>query len=295
MTMTATALQDGLVALLEQRRPAIIAHRGTTLGSFPDNTLRSAIGAVRSGADIIEVDVIASADGEFFCFHNGYEAKLLAEDVDLRTLTADEIEDKRFVWQGGQGRPGPERLATLLEGLPDTWINLDRSWGLWSDLLPWLDRAGMADRVLLKSPPQPQALATLAAHPTPYLYFPIVRTPDEFAAVEEISGINLVGAEVLARDPDDPYADPAAVADLASRYPFVQLNAINLENGARLYLDWDDDTSICTDPDAGWGRLIDIGATAVQTDWPHLLRDHRDGRAARDRRTPVSRLLSRSP
>ena len=50
------------------------------------------------------------------------------------------------------------------------------------------------------------------------------------------------------------------------------LNALNLENGSVLYLGADDDTSVLEDPDLGWGRLIQVGATAIQTDWPHLLR-----------------------
>lgn len=279
--VTATALQSALETLFDRRSPLIVAHRGTTLGSFPDNTLRSAIAALQSGADVIETDVIISTDGEYFCFHHGYEAKLLGEKVDLRTLTAAEIEAKRFIWQGGAGQPGPERLSTLLQGLPDSWINIDRSWGLWPGLLDWLDRYDVAERVLLKSQPAAAPLAELAAHQVPYLYFPIVRTPAELAEVAAIDGINLIGAELLASSADDPFADPAMVAEVAGQYPFVQLNAINLENGARLFLDWDDDTSILSGPDLGWGRLLDIGATVIQTDWPHLLRDYLASRSPR--------------
>ena len=27
-------------------------------------------------------------------------------------------------------------------------------------------------------------------------------------------------------------------------------------------------------PDKGWGRLIELGADIIQTDWPSLLRDY---------------------
>ena len=71
---TPDALRAGLDSLLAGRgTPLVVAHRGTTLGSFPDNTVRSAIGALRSGADVIETDVVRSADGEYFLFHTGYE------------------------------------------------------------------------------------------------------------------------------------------------------------------------------------------------------------------------------
>jgi glycerophosphoryl diester phosphodiesterase len=256
---TPESLRAGLDELLADRgAPLVVAHRGTTLGSFPDNTVRSAIGALRSGADVIETDVIRSADGEYFLFHTGYEGKLFGEDGDVRQMTSRELERAVFRWQGGRSAPGVERLDTLLDELPETWINIDRSWSLWPDLLDHLARRGVEDRVLLKSPPRDVHLRALAAHPKPFLYFPIVRTQEE-----------------------DDFAAPEAVAEIATRYPLVVLNALNLENGSVLYLGADDNTSVIEDPDRGWGRLVDVGASAIQTDWPHLLRDYLSTRGRR--------------
>lgn len=272
---TRTDLKDALDGLIAQRgTPLVIAHRGTPLGSFPDNTLRSAIGAVHSGADIVETDVIRSVDGEYFLFHTGFESKLFGTDADVRTMTAAELDSQVFRWQGGSRAPGVERLDTFLEGLPDTWINIDRSWDHWPHLLDHLAESGAADRVLLKSPPNDAPLRAMAEHPVPFLYFPIVRTAAELRRVASYSGIHLVGAELLAAAPGDDFSDPALVTEVCRTYPLVVMNAINLENGAVLYLGADDDTSILEDPDLGWGRLIDAGATAIQTDWPHLLRSY---------------------
>ena len=266
-------LRASFDALIRARgTPLVIAHRGTTLGSFPDNTLRSATGAVLSGADVVEIDVIASSDGEYFLFHTGYEKRHFGEDFDVRTLSSAELAAKRFVWQGGPEKPGVEKLVDLLHGLPHTWFNIDRSWGLWPGLLDELARLGVADRVLLKSPPKPEALAALAKHPVPFLYFPIVRTPEELEQVEAFEGLHLIGAELLASTPADAFADPATIAEVAARYPLILLNALNLENGARLYLDKSDETSLMVAPEAGWGRLVEAGATAIHTDWPHVVR-----------------------
>lgn len=264
-------------------RPLVVAHRGTTLGSFPDNTLRSAIGALRSGADVIETDVVRSADGEYFLFHTGYEPKLFGDRFDVREMGADELEAQVFRWQGGKQKPGVERLDALLDGLPDTWINIDRSWSLWPDLLDHLAEKGVEDRVLMKSPPKEEHLRALASHPVPFLYFPIVRTRADFEAVQAVDGINLIGAEVLAATADDDFADPVAVAMLRETYPLVVMNAINLENGSVLYLGADDEVSVLEDPSQGWGLLAEAGATAIQTDWPHLLRAHLDEGAASSR------------
>ncbi|GLI30189.1 MULTISPECIES: glycerophosphodiester phosphodiesterase family protein [Brachybacterium] len=272
---TAEELRAELDALFERvGRPLVITHRGTTLGSFPDNTVRAAIAALRSGTDVVEVDVIRSTDGEYYLFHNGYEGKHFAGAEDLRTLAAAEIDELSFCWQGERGTVRPTRLLDLLRALPEAWLNIDRSWFYWPELLDLLAEAGAARRVLLKSPPEPEALAALAAHPTPFLYYPIVTTPEQFAQVRSVPGLNLVGAEILAATSEDPYASPSAVAALAAEYPLVQVNALNLENGARLYLGHDDEKALLEGPEAGWGPLVRSGATAIQTDWPHLLREH---------------------
>ncbi|WP_114855382.1 glycerophosphodiester phosphodiesterase family protein [Brachybacterium sp. YJGR34] len=274
------ALRAAFDDLLDTRgAPLVIAHRGTSLGSAPDNTVHAAIGAVRSGADVVELDVLASADGVPYLFHHGYEAKHFGRELDLRSMPAAEIDELRFLWQGGVTRSGPDRLADLLEALPDVWLNIDRSWGLWPGLLDVL--APHADRVLLKSPPLVEPLAALADHPVPFLYFPIVRTPEQLAEVEAIDGLHLIGAELLAAEPTDPFADPARVAEVAARHPLVLLNALNLENGARLHLEHSDDVSLREGGDAGWGHLVDVGATAIQTDWPHLLRGYLADRGLR--------------
>jgi glycerophosphoryl diester phosphodiesterase len=196
-------------------------------------------------------------------------------------MTSRELERAVFRWQGGRSAPGVERLDTLLDELPETWINIDRSWSLWPDLLDHLARRGVEDRVLLKSPPRDVHLRALAAHPKPFLYFPIVRTQEEFARVVAVPGVNLIGAELLAAEEGDDFAAPEAVAEIATRYPLVVLNALNLENGSVLYLGADDNTSVIEDPDRGWGRLVDVGASAIQTDWPHLLRDYLSTRGRR--------------
>lgn len=272
---TRADLREHLDELLVSRgAPLVIAHRGTTLGSFPDNTLRSALGALRSGADVVETDVIRSVDGEYFLFHTGYERKLFGTEADVRTMTAAELDSQIFRWQGGRATPGVERLDTFLHGLPDTWVNIDRSWGLWPGLIDHLAGSGSTERILLKSPPKDEPLRALAEHRVPFLYFPIVRTAEELRKVASFEGINMIGAELLASSPDDDFADPALVAEVRQSYPLVVMNALNLENGSVLYLGADDETSVLEDPDLGWGRLLEAGASAIQTDWPHLLRDY---------------------
>lgn len=258
-------------------RPLVIAHRGTSLGSFADNTVGALMGSVRSGADIVEIDILASRDGRYHLFHDGFERKHFDQNTDLRELSAEEIARLRFRWQGGPDAPSVPRLEDFFRALPETWVFVDRSWTYWPEILDQL--APHAHRILLKSPPRPNALAALAGYPIEFLYVPIVRSQDELAQVEQVDGIEIVGVEVLARNETDDFADPASISRLRKRYEMVVINAINLENGIPLYLGLDDATSVVDGPSAGWGALVDRGATAIQTDWAHLLRRYLDERA----------------
>ncbi|MBV7412201.1 glycerophosphodiester phosphodiesterase family protein [Dermabacteraceae bacterium TAE3-ERU27] len=255
-------------------RPLVIAHRGTPLGSFPDNTLRSIIGSLKSGADIAETDVVRSVDGEYFLFHNTYEEKNFNQKFDICEKTSQEISSLRYVWSGGNNATGVEQLGTLLETLPDAWLNIDRSWFYWPELFDYLGEYGAERRVLLKSSVEDYLLDALAEHPIPFMWYPIVRTMDEFEKAAARKHINMVGAELLAVNEEDDFAHPDNVAKIRERYPLVQINALNLENGSRLFLDYNDDVSVLEDPEKGWGVIANYGPSAIQTDWPHLLRDY---------------------
>ena len=47
----------------------VAAHRGSAAGNIPCNTLAAYEIALRQGADIVELDVAKTADGELFVFH----------------------------------------------------------------------------------------------------------------------------------------------------------------------------------------------------------------------------------
>ncbi len=74
-------------SLFERQQVLISAHRGSGGGSIAVNTTLGVKAAVLQGADIVEIDVTASRDGEFYCFHDGCEQELLGIEPNLQTLT----------------------------------------------------------------------------------------------------------------------------------------------------------------------------------------------------------------
>lgn len=289
MTTTLPALGQARFAavnhLLHERLaahvPLIVVHRGSGGGSIAENTAPAFHAALRHGADMVETDVIRSTDGDYFLFHNGYERMHFGLEQDIRTLSTTELQDLQYEWcvRADMEVYGLEPLETILTGFDSTLFNVDRSWWYWPELLEHMASFDVTERMMLKSPVAPEHLDALAQAPAPFPYMPIVRTRGEIEMVLEREEINTVAVEILAETADDELADPGLIEEMHDRGILVQLNALNLSNRVPLFLGWDDETSLAVGPEAGWARLIAHGADLIQTDWPALLRDHRDGHA----------------
>ena len=118
----------------EPAHPLIVAHRGSAGGSVAVNTALGVKAAVLQGARMIEIDVTASRDGEFYCFHDGCEAELLGFESNLQTLPASDIDKASYLWVDRPGRPARvERLLPMLRSFrnSDVLFNVDRSWWRW--------------------------------------------------------------------------------------------------------------------------------------------------------------------
>ncbi len=74
-----------------QRFPArIIAHRGFS-GRFPENTIASIRGAVQAGADLVEIDVQLTKDGELVVLHDDTVDRTTNGKGEVKALTLQEI------------------------------------------------------------------------------------------------------------------------------------------------------------------------------------------------------------
>jgi len=264
------------------RRVQVAVHRGTGLGAIAENTLGAVVAAARQGADIVEIDVVETSDGEFYLFHDGYEAEHFGDSTPLTSMSSVEVDALRYEHRlTGPQSYGPTRLREVLEhDALDVVLCLDRSWRWWPRLLPWLDEVVPPSRLQLKAPGSPDVLAQLAEHRVRYPFVAIARTPQDVERVMAARPrVDVHAVELVTATAEHPFADPGYVADLQSEGVLVWAYAITLENGRDLFCGWDDTVSVLDDPARGWQRLIDLGVDIIQTDWPDLLRDHLGGRA----------------
>lgn len=140
-------------------RPLVIAHRGAS-GYAPENTFAAFQLAVEQGADMVELDVHLSRDGEVVVIHDdrlerttdGHGLVGAATLAELRRLDAGAWRDARFA---GQRIPtldevlawarGRTRLAIEIKNGPNFYVRIEEK------VAALLDRHAMLDQALVIS------------------------------------------------------------------------------------------------------------------------------------------------
>lgn len=256
----------------------IVAHRGTGLASVAENTSLAVKAALLSGADMVEIDVTASADGEFYCFHDGYEAELLGIDVNLQTLPAQEVDRASYIWVDRPGRRvRVERLLPMLHSFRgSTLFNVDRSWWRWPQLLQSMEGLNMADQLLMKCPAWEEAALDRLRHSrVKYPFMPICATPEDVYRTVGDPQLNTVGVELITTTQQHPWFSPSVMEEFHRMGVFCFVNTETLTTGVPLFGGLDDELAISQSPEVAYGPIFDLGVDAIQTDWPWLLRDFR--------------------
>ncbi len=275
------ALNARLNTRLDEVGVLIVAHRGCGHASIADNTALAVRAALLSGADVVELDVAASRDGEFYCFHDGYEQELLGLSANLQALSSAEIDQASHIWVDRPGRRTPvERLLPLLESFRGgPLFNIDRSWWRWPQLLRALRGLNMADQLIVKCPAwEETALDRLREFGVKFPFVPICATPDDVYRTVGDPHLNTVGVELITTTRHHPWFCPEVIDEFHRLGVFCFVNTETLTTGVPLFGGLDDELAIEQGPAEVYGPILDLGVDAVQTDWPWLLRDLRDAR-----------------
>lgn len=262
------------------KRVLIAAHRGTSGANIIQNTIGAYENALLHGADILELDVIQTTDGDFFTFHNGQEPGLVGTDQDIRTMTTEQVRSLQF-FNGMQERVKEpvNKFDDVLEHFKgrNCLINVDRSWFYWRDVIRAINRHGMHDQIILKSHATREELEILEAEGPDIQYMPILRDPAVLEQVKQYK-VNLFGAEVIFETEDSMFCSEEYIEQMHRQQIKLWVNAITLDDTTKLTAGHDDNRAILEDMDQAWGWLIDKGYDIIQTDWPLLLKTYINGR-----------------
>lgn len=117
---------SGLPAILQRRRPILIAHRGAS-ATAPENSLLAFGRALDEGADALETDLRLAVDGTIVCHHDPTTGRVADRDLDIGRSTLAELRAADLL--DSDGRTTGEVIPTLEEFLdltpPDIVVVLE--------------------------------------------------------------------------------------------------------------------------------------------------------------------------
>lgn len=96
-----TAALTTLERLSKHPQTLVLAHRGFSQGGV-ENTLSGLEAAAAAGTDLVEMDVMQTADGGFVAMHDANLSRLTGTNVGVKDLTLDEITKMTVTDQHGQ-------------------------------------------------------------------------------------------------------------------------------------------------------------------------------------------------
>ena len=255
-------------------RLLIVAHRGSSAGNIPCNTMAASKAALAQGADMIEVDANMSKDGTLYSFHPKMESRHLGADVSIPDLTDAEVQALRYV--NYDRAPTQFGIATLEEIFElckgKCYINIDKFWLYPREICGLIRRFDMADQIVVKTSPSEQMLDLMEEVFPEIAYLPIIKADNGLHDALMKRNIHYVGAEVLFTDEESEVGCEAYIEKLHRDGKLVWANSIIYDHRTQLVAGHNDDISAAGNPDGGWGWLADRGYDLIQTDWPLMLR-----------------------
>ncbi len=254
----------------------VVAHRGASGGNIPCNTMASYEIALKQGADMIEVDVSCSRDGQLFLFHPGMEREHLGKITNLKLMKYENINKLNYLnYDRTPTQFGIASFDDFLEQFKGRcYINIDKFWDNPEKIYNCIKRHGMTEQMLVKSKPSEKVFNVLEQLCPELPYIPIVSEKHPLHSEMMNMNINYIGAEILFKK-DTSYLASDEFIDMMHRDgKLVWMNAIIYNYKEQLSGGHSDDSALTVSEDYGWGWMAEKGADFIQTDWTMMLVDY---------------------
>lgn len=247
----------------------IAAHRGRAGGNVPCNTLSAFSIALNQGAQIIELDVTRSLDGELFVFHPFMDFFHLGKIIPIQMRHSNFV--KKSTYLNYDGAKTNYKVITLDEALAflkgKCVVNIDKFWTHPKEISDLIRKYDMQKSVIIKSYLDEKSLNAVLKYAPDMPYMAIVRECNENIIENILSrGINLVAVELLFDDIGKNHASDQFIEYLRSKNILAWVNSIVYNKKDVISAHLTDDSAVSGEEDAVWGTLskkFDI----IQTDW----------------------------
>lgn len=258
-------------ALYEEGKVSVISHRGDWRNT-PENSIRAIQNCIDLGVNMVEIDIKKTKDNELILLHDKTLDRTTTGKGLPQDYTLAEIKQMRL--RNGAGVATSHQIPTLEEAMivakGKIWVNIDKGYDYFDLVEKVLEKTGTTQQVLIKAGlPYQKMVAENKAVLDKLFFMPIIdmANPDAMTMVEEyIKNMQPKAFEVCFTQIDQ------ALQNVLDR---IQ------KSGSKVWINtlWpslcaglNDDRAVEENQqDSIWGKVIEMGASFIQTDRPKEL------------------------
>lgn len=241
----------------------VVAHRGDWR-SAPENSVGAITSAADKGADMVEIDIHKTKDGQFVLMHDGNIDRTTNGRGNISDMTLEQLKSYRLRYS--DGNLSDETIPTLEEALlvckGRVLVNIDKGHDYLAEISPIIQKTGTEDHVVLKGSNSVADVKNKLAGYENIIFMPVVNLENSSASGYVSSFLTEYG--------------PAAIEVQFSKDNVAGMSLIPtiVDSGCRVWVNtlWEslcgghEDEKAMRDPDANWGWVLDRGVTIIQTD-----------------------------
>jgi len=254
--------------LIKEKGTLLAAHRGVAGGNIACNSAQAFEIALLQGADIAELDVERSEDGELFVLHPGMEPVHLRLRDSIKRLPARVV--RELCLSNCDLISTDQHIMTFEEALVQlkgrTIINIDKFWENPEQIAYIIRKLDMVDDVLIKTNEVKGRFEDVVKYGADLPYMAMVKDTDERYEERLAKLPKFVGCEILFDEESAEVASKEYVGRLHADGKFAFANALVYNYRRVLAAGHNDDISICGKEEEGWGWLADR-FDIIQTDF----------------------------
>ncbi len=250
----------------------VASHRGDWR-NYPENSLAAIESVIRMGVDIMELDLKLTKDSVLVLCHDHTINRTTNGKGRVCDITYDSI--AKCVLKSGHGVKTAHKMPTLREALEvckdRIVVNIDQGYEYYDLALALGEELGVTDQLLIKGKRSTEVVENkFAEYEHNMMYMPIIDIlkPQGQALFAEYmdKGIVPLAYEVCWNEYTPEVEDCMQKVLASGSKLWVNSLWSSLCGGLEDDLAWD-----TQDPEAVYGKLLDMGATLIQTDRPEFL------------------------
>ena len=249
----------------------VVSHRGDWR-NWPENSIDAIESVIAMGVDVMEMDLKLTKDSVLVLCHDKTIDRTTSGKGRVCDITYDSI--RRCVLRTAHNQKADLRMPTLREALEvckdRIVVNIDQGYEYYDLALAVTEELGVTDQVLIKGKrPAEVVAAKFAAYPHNMMYMPVID-------ILKPQGRELF--EEYRKSEKQPLAYEVCWDEYT---PEVEACMKRIaDGGSKLWVNslWpslcgglNDDRAFRGETEEVYGRLLDMGATIIQTDRPELL------------------------